>query len=383
MNSPHKKIFIIAGEASGDNIGAKLIAALKKESGNQVDIFGIGGEKMAKEGVKSLFPMKEISLIGFIEIIPHIPNILDRISQTAAEILRIKPDVVITIDSPGFNFRLAARLTGKGIKLVHFVAPSVWAYKPKRAEKVAKLYDHLLMLLPFEKPYFDKVGLKSTFVGHPFLEDDFMGGDGTKFRADNSIPENAPVLCVMPGSRKGEVERLLPIFSEAVEVLKKDYPDLFSVIIAAPDFAGVLQSEARDWPTKAVVISSAEDRKNAYAAANAAICKSGTVTLEPAMAGLPFVVAYKVNPVSAWILRRMIKVQYVSLVNLILGKQVVPELLQEDCNGQKIAASIKEILISRDDIAKYRQQVSEALSQMGLGSLPTPSEKAARAVLSL
>ncbi len=376
------KIFLIAGEASGDVLGAKLMYALIQQSKQPLHFHGIGGEKMAEAGLISLLPMQELSLIGFIEIIPHIPNLLKRLRQTLDNIQSLKPDIVITIDAPGFNFRVARKLKEQNFrgKLVHYVAPSVWAYKPERALKIAKIYDYLLCLLPFEPPYFDKVGLANRFVGHPIVEEPFIGGDGKLFRVTYNINPEAPILCLMPGSRHNELIRHTPIFKETAEQLQKSHPALRTVLITTHTLFPIIEKMIAHWQQKPIIITS-EARKEAYAASTLALAKSGTGTMELALAGVPMVITYRVHPLSAWMLRRMIKVNYVNLVNLILNKPAIPELLQESSTPANLAAALNALLSSETARKEQQAAMKEALAQLGFGTSPSPSEKAAEAVL--
>ncbi len=393
------KIFIITGEASGDALGAKLMAALKSElqhspppSSDGLQFHGIGGERMQAQEMQSIFPMEELSLIGFVEILPHIPNIFRRINQTVEEIIQLQPDVVVTIDAPAFCNRVARKIrkyeeansiaAENRLKLIHYVAPTVWAYKPKRAEKIAKIYDHLMVLLPFEPPYFERVGLPCTFIGHPIVEEDMAGGDGTEFRKQNNIATNAPVLALMPGSRSGELKRLLPIFADTVKILAGTIPELSVVILSTRRFEQKLQDETADWPVKAIVVSDKTQKKHALAASDAALVKSGTGSLEVAIASVPMVVAYKVNGFSAWLLKRMIKVNYVNLANIILDKEVIPELLQEQCTAKNLSEKLQELLENKIARQSQLSQTTPALEQLSHPDI-TPSIKAAQTVLQL
>ncbi|MDA0998848.1 MAG: lipid-A-disaccharide synthase, partial [Proteobacteria bacterium] len=212
-------VYLIAGEPSGDALGAKLMTALRAETGGGVEFAGVGGAMMTAEGLTTLFPMSDLTVMGIAEVLPNILTILSRIRQTAADVAARRADVVVTIDAPDFCFRVAKRLKGKGIPLVHYVAPSVWAWRPGRARKIAALVDHVLCLLPFEPPYFQRVGLTATFVGHSILESGAGSGDGTGFRSRHGIPPSAPLLAVLPGSRGSEITRLLTAFGEIVAVL--------------------------------------------------------------------------------------------------------------------------------------------------------------------
>ena len=378
-----KNIFLIAGEASGDALGAKLIAALKSLHPD-IKLSGIGGEKMQKLGLKSLFPMEELSLLGFAEIIPHIPHLLKRITETADHIEEIRPDIVVTIDAPAFNFRVARKLKERNskIKLVHYVAPSVWAYKPKRAEKIAALYDHLLTILPFEPEYFEKVGLPATFVGHSIVEENLSGGSRESFRQKHGIYKNAPVVYVMPGSRKSEIKRLLPVFFSTLEIMHEAFPDLVAVILATDAHKSEIKTKFSVSPFKSVVINSTEKR-DALAASDVGLVKSGTGTLELAIAGVPMVVAYKVNPISAFALRKMIMVPYVNIVNLLLNAPVIPEMLQEDCNPEYLSAALSSLLENKDERTNQLVNTQKAIQMLKCNTHITPSAKAASVISEL
>ncbi len=374
-----KKIFIIAGEQSGDNMGAKLMQALLEQDKN-IEFFGIGGALMGKEGIKSLFPMSELSIMGFFEIIPHIPSMLRRIRETVNKIKKISPHVVITIDSPGFCFRVAKKLVGHNIKLIHYVAPSVWAYKPGRAKKIAKIYDHLLAILPFEPPYFTKEGLKCSFIGHPIVEDKL--GNGKEFRFNHKIDPNNKILCVMPGSREAEIDRLLPIFSGVIKRLLGKIPNLSVVINSTEQMAVKIKAMLGENKLKIIILTQEQNKKNALAAANFALVKSGTSSLEVALAKVPMVVAYKVNKFSAMLLKMMLKVKFVSIINIIENKQVIPEFLQDDCNVSNLSKKLEQLItdkVKRDTQLAYCYQ---AITKLGLNDNKTPSQKAALIILS-
>ena len=374
----HPLIFIIAGEPSGDALGAALMAALKARS--EVSFAGVGGPLMAAQGLTSLFPMKELTVMGLAEILPLIPAMLRRIAGTVAEIRSLGPAALVTIDSPGFNFRVASRLKGAGIPLVHYVAPSVWAWRPGRARKIAGFLDHLLAVLPFEPPYFEAVGLPCTFVGHPVLESGAGDGDGPGFRRRHRISPEAPLIVALPGSRSSETGPLLPIFGQALALLEGRHPGLSAVVPTTDALGPEVEAAVRRWPLPGLVLR--RDKFDAFAAADAALAASGTVALELAMARTPAVIAYKVNPASAFLARRLLRITYVSLVNLILERRAVPEYLQEDCRPERLADALDGLLA--DDGARLAQAnaAEEALSRLGLGG-PSPSDRAAGAVLDL
>ena len=375
-------VFLVAGEPSGDALGGRLMAALAEETGGNVRFAGIGGEAMAEAGLASLFPMSELSVMGLVEVLPRLPRLMRRLRQTGDAVIAGRPDVVVTIDSPGFTLRLARRLKGAGIPIVHYVAPTVWAWKPGRAPKMARIVDHLLALLPFEPPYFEAVGLRCTFVGHPVVESGADQGDGPGFRQHHGVAPEAPLLVVLPGSRQGEIERHLPVFGETLRRLAAGRPSLRVAVPTVEAMAGAVAAGVRTWPGDPVVLRGRAERFAAFAAADVALAASGTVALELAMARTPAVIAYRMNPVTAWLARRLVKVRYVNLINIILDRAVVPELLQEDCQPQRLAAEVGRLL---DDSSAGDTQIAavgEALALLGYGG-ESPGRRAAREILAV
>jgi len=375
-------IFLVAGEPSGDSLGARLMAALRERTGGAVRFAGVGGPAMAGQGLSSLFPMADLTVMGLAEVLPRLPLLLRRIGETARAARRLEPDAVVTIDSPDFNFRLAKRLRNAGIPLVHFVAPSVWAWRPGRARVIARRIDHLLALLPFEPPYFEREGLACTFVGHPVVESGADRGDGAAFRRRHGIADDASLLCLLPGSRASETSRLLPVFAETAARLAAGRPDLRFVVPLAPSVDDAVKRSVADWAVPVVVVEDVAEKYDAFAAATAALAASGTVALELAMAGTPAVIAYRMSPPTAWLARRLLRVRHVSLVNLVLDRAVMPEFLQADCRADRLADAVGRLL---DDAGARRAQVTagrEALARLGLGG-PSPGLRAADAVLTV
>ena len=375
-------LFLIAGEPSGDALGARLMAAAKRLTGGKVRFIGIGGERMTAEGLVSLFPMGELTLFGIFELLPHLPNLIRRIDQTVAEIVRLRPDVVVGIDSPGFTVRVAkkVRAAEPAIPLVHYVAPTVWAWKPKRAAKYAAIYDHLLAVLPFEPPYFEKEGLACTFVGHSVVEGGAGKGNPAAFRERHGITPAERIVAVLPGSRKGEVSRLLPDFRATLDLLRPTHPDLVAVVPTVATVRDRVAAAVADWPIRTLMVEGDVEKYDAFAAAEAALAASGTVALELALARLPTVIAYRLNPVTVALYRRLIRVKYVNLVNLMLDRMLVPELLQQDCRPDRLAAELERLL---DDPTARQAQidgVAEVARWLGQGDTP-PSERAARTIL--
>jgi lipid-A-disaccharide synthase len=234
MEKREPLIFIVSGEASGDHLAGRLMAALKRKTGGRIRFAGIGGPQSESQGLESLFPMSELSVMGLAEVLPHLPRLIGRINETTAAVRRLKPDAVVTVDSPGFCLRLAHHLRGSGIPVIHYVAPQLWAWGPFRARKLKKRLTHIMALLPFEVPFFAKYGIPCTYVGHPAIDAGAAQGDGKAFRLRHGIAPDAPLLCVLPGSRAGEVRRMLPVFGDALRLLKDKYPGL-SVVIPVVD----------------------------------------------------------------------------------------------------------------------------------------------------
>ena len=374
-------VFIVAGEPSGDALGGSLMTALVEETGGNVCFAGIGGEMMTKVGLATQFPMSELSIMGLVEVLPRLPALVRRLCETEKAIVALKPDVVITIDSPGFTLRLAKRLKGKGILIVHYVAPTVWAWKPGRAPKMARVVDHLLTLLPFEPPYFEAVGLRCSFVGHPVVESGADQGDGVGFRRRHGIDAKAQVIAVLPGSRQNEIGRHLPIFGDAMAYLMAERPGLRIVVPTIDVLADSVKFIVDSWPGNPIVVRDRGERFAAFAAADAALAASGTVALELAMARIPAVIAYRMNPLTAWLARRLVKVRYANLINIILDRCVVPELLQENCRGERLAYELARLLDDPEESSAQTVAAGEALSLLGYGG-KSPGRRAACEVLS-
>lgn len=373
------KIFIIAGEASGDVLGFRLMQALHTLEPS-ISFSGVGGARMAEAGLTSLFPMQELALMGLAEILPKALHLKKRLAQTIAAIRAAQPDILLTIDSPGFTLRVLKAIGPGGPKRVHYVAPQVWAWRQKRVRHFPGLWDKLLCLLPFEPEFFAPYNLNPVFTGHPVLESGADKGNAERFRAVHNISVGAIPLVLMPGSRVTETRRLLPVFQETIARLKSDIPDLVPVIAAAPGIAEDVAAHSTSWPVTPIIVRDIEARYDAFAAAKAALTKSGTSTLELAMAGVPMAVTYRVNPLSAAIGRRLIKVPHVAMINLLAKQALVPELLQKECRPDLLAKTITSLLQSPH--AAQSQQVG---FKTALASLRAPeglsSTAAAKAIL--
>lgn len=377
-------IYLIACEPSGDQLGAALMGALQEQTGGQVRFAGIGGPLMAAAGLTSLFDARDLALLGVFEVLPKARMVLRRVKQALADIETKRPDILVTIDSWGFTGRIHERLTKKGsaIPRVRYVAPQVWAWRPGRAKQLTPWIHHLLTLLPFEPPYFTKYGLPATWVGHPVLEGGFAHGDGAAFRKRHGIAMDKRVVGVLPGSRRSEVKRLLPVFKEAVARLAERHPDVHVVMPTVDTVAHEVYTSSGGWAAPVTVVMDPDQRRDAFAACDCAMAASGTVSLELALAGVPHVIAYKVNKLSALAFRMLSKTRHVNLINILVGHEAVPERLQGKCKPDVIADDLT--LLMRDEMRRVAQRAdfSAALSKLSPGG-ERPSRRAAQVILSL
>lgn len=377
-------LFIIAGEPSGDALGAALIAALRERTGGRLRIAGIGGEQMAAEGLHSLVPLADLAVAGVAEVLPRAPLILRRVRETVAAVRAQRPDAVVTIDSSGFSWRVAHGLRRKGelLPLIHYVAPMVWAWRAGRARRMARWYDHLLTLLPFEPPYFERVGLAASYVGHPVLDSGAERGDAARFRAAHGIAQDELVIAVLPGSRGGEVRRLMPIFGAALRRLETIVGPFRTAVPTVATVADTVAAGVSDWPGRPLVLRGSAAKYDAFAASRAALAASGTVALELALAGVPMAVAYRLNPLTELLLDRVLKVRQVNLVNLLLGRKLVPEHLRRDCAPEPLAASVAALIRDERVRSAHRQGYDEALRRLR-GDVTSPSGAAADRILAI
>jgi lipid-A-disaccharide synthase len=323
--------------------------------------------------------------MGIAEVLPKLFSILSRIRLTAHKILMLKPDAVITIDSPDFCFRVIKKVKAQNqyIPCIHYVAPSVWAWRPGRAKKVAKFLDHLLTLLPFEPPYFERHGLGATFVGHPVVERAAQRGDGGRFRRKYGIKSSQSILCLLPGSRMSELDRLLEKFSKTANIVLQEKPDMVIAVPTLPHLKKHIKNFFTGKGINPIVVDNDEDKFDCFAASSAAIAASGTVSLELAIADTPHIIAYRVSGVTAFFVRKLVKTNYANLINILLNRPVVPELLQEQCEPVRMARETLKLLDQKEVRSAQLMDFREALIKIGLGDAETPGQKAAQAVLSV
>ena len=340
---------------------------------------------MREEGLASLVPLADLAVIGVAEVLPRAFAILRRVRETVAAIRAQRPDAVVTIDSSGFSWRIAQRLRrhGETLPLIHYVAPMVWAWRAGRARRMARWYDHLMALLPFEPPYFERVGLACSYVGHPVLDSGADRGDAVRFRAAHGLGRDDLLISVLPGSRGGEVRRLLPIFGAALRRLEQL---IGPFRVAVPTVATVARqcrrSRSAAGPGAPILVRRAQDKYDAFAASRAALAASGTVALELAMARLPMVVAYRLNPLTEALLDRVVKVRQVNLVNLLLEQPLVCELLRGACTPERLAAELARLVRDERVRAAHREGYDAAMRRLGAGDR-SPSLKAADQVLAI
>lgn len=384
------RFFMIAGEPSGDQLGAALMAGLRDETDGHVVFEGVGGPLMQAQGLDSLFPMDQLSVMGIAEVLPRLPLILRRIRETSAAVVASRPAALITIDSPDFCLRVAKRVRARRpeVRTIHYVAPSVWAWRPGRAAKMARVIDHVLALLPFEPPYMTAAGMTCDFVGHPVVTvPPATPSERAALRAVAGLGADQPMLALLPGSRAGEIKRHAALFRDVWDRLATAHPGLACVIPTVPDRAAAVQALFQNAPVRPYILDPSHHsrperlKQAAFADAAAALAVSGTVSLELAAAGTPMTVAYRMSPLSAAIARRLVSVRYASLVNIIEDAPIIPEYLQEHATADALTAEVSKLLSTptlRDAQTSRFETVMTALGRSG----PAPGRRAARSVLS-
>ena len=365
------KLFLIAGEPSGDRLGAALMAGLKQLVPD-VQFAGVGGPLMQAQGLQSLFPMDELSVMGIAEVLPKYLHLKRRIAQAAAAALAYGPAALITIDSPDFCLRVAAIVKDAQatLRTIHYVAPSVWAWRPGRAAKMARVIDHVMALLPFEPPYMTAAGMTCDFVGHPVVAEIPRPGAKPSFG-------DAPLILALPGSRRAEVSRLAPVFGQTMAAVLHRYPKARVVLPTLDHIAPLVQGLTKDWPVPLQIITDAAEKRQAFAAANVALAASGTVSLDLAAHGCPMVIAYDMHPLTLWLMRRMAKIDTVTLVNLVSDSRTVPEFIGMACRADLIAPALLSVL---NDPSRQMQAMDVTMNRLGRGC-EAPGLRAARSVL--
>ena len=358
---PKRKIFLIATEESGDRLGSALMKVLRQRLGDGVQFEGVGGTTMAREGLVSLFPIDELSIVGFAAVVRQLPKILRLIRETADAVTEAAPDALVIIDSPDFTHRVARRVRARNpaIPVIDYVSPSVWAWRPGRARAMLGYVDHVLGLLPFEPEEYRKLkGPPCSYVGHPLIEQlSQLRPNAEEQRRRDAEP---PVLLVLPGSRRSEIRHHLDVFGATLGRLRAEGRAFELMLPTMPHLEATVREGVASWPVKPEIGIGETEKRAAFRIAHAALAKSGTVTLELALAGIPMVTAYRVGAIEAFILRRAVQVSSVILANLVIGKDVIPEFLQEDCTPEKLAPALSEVLTD----SPLRRQQLEAFAQL-------------------
>jgi lipid-A-disaccharide synthase len=376
-----RRIFLVATEESGDRLGANLMKVLRQRLGGAVVFEGVGGRSMAREGLSSRFPIEELSIMGLAAVVRQLPMLLRRIRETADAVTQASPDVLVIIDSPDFTHRVARRVRARdsSIPIVDYVSPSVWAWRPGRARAMCGYIDHVLALLPFEPEAYRRLrGPPCSYVGHPLIEQIALLRPNPDEQARRDAPP--PVLLVLPGSRRSEIRHHMAVFGETLGRLHVEGVAFEPVLPTMPHLQAAVAEGVKDWKVAPRIVVGEKEKQAAFRIAHAAFAKSGTATLELAISGVPMVAAYRAGAVESWILRSMIKLNSVILANLVIGENVVPEFIQQDCTPEKLLPALREIL---GDTPLRRRQV-EAFAKldaiMSTGNAP-PSARAADIVL--
>ncbi len=365
------KLWLIAGEPSGDRLGAALMGALKGIDGG-VRFQGVGGPAMVAEGLATLFPMDELSVMGLAEIVPRYRALKRRIAQCAQAVLEEAPDALITIDSPDFCLRVARTVkeARPALRTIHYVAPSVWAWRPKRAARMARAVDHVLALLPFEPPYMHAAGMSCDFVGHPVVS------EPRATRRDGAHP----LILALPGSRRGEVARLAPVMGAVLGDVRQVHPTARVVLPTVPGVVDLVRQLSADWPIRPEIVEDAAAKRQAFADVDVALAASGTVSLELAANRCPMVIAYRLHPLTEWMMRRAALIDTFTLVNLVSETRVVPEFLGAECRADRIAPALLRLLADGPERAAQAAAMAVTMTRLGQGGDP-PAERAARSVL--
>jgi lipid-A-disaccharide synthase len=373
---------IVCGEPSGDALGAQLMAGLKQLAGDRIRFSGVGGLAMAREGFESLYPLDATAVMGLREVVPAIPRILKRVRQAVDFAVKTRPDVVVVIDSPDFTHRVAQGIKKRdpSIRTVDYVAPQVWASRAYRARKMASYFDLVLALFPFEVPFFRQYGLKAAFVGHPVIERAGKVGGGAALRARLGMAPDAPLLAVLPGSRTSEIRFILPEFRAAVKILAGEIPGLVTVLPTVPHVADKVRAATQGWPTPLHITEGEADKYAAFDAANVALAASGTVTAELALAHTPMVVGYKVGGLTFFLSKFLMTVTHITLINIILGREAVPEFLQSACTPQNLANAVAQLFAEPRARAAQVEAMTEFGRLLGEGD-EAPSLRAAHVLL--
>ncbi len=372
-----KKIFILTGEPSGDKLASKVIQELKK-SNSEIEYLCVGGENLKALGIKSIYDLKEITYIGFTNVITNIFKINKKINETVKAIIDFDPDILFTVDSPDFTLRVAERLKKQNpkIKTVHYVAPQVWVWREGRVKKIKKFIDHILLLFSFEKPYFEKEKMSNEFVGHPLLDESL----DSKIDINQIFEKNKALISVFPGSRNSEINILMPILLDFIKLMNNIYQDFVYIFHATKQHSDLIQSYVKSMSVKnCEIISDDKIKSHTLKKSIFAIAKSGTVSLEICKSKVPSIILYKMNFLNYLIVRLLVKVKFANIINIAAGKEVIPELLQTKCNPKELFKTVSSFI---EDPKKIKEQIENTQSVLNTFETEVPSSKLASRALS-
>jgi lipid-A-disaccharide synthase len=379
------RLFLVAGEHSGDALGAQVMARLNAQVRGRIRYFGVGGEGMRAHGLLSQFPLSDVAVMGLSAIVARLPTLISRVYRTVDAAVAAEPDAVVIIDSPEFTHAIAKRIRRRRphIPIIDYVSPSVWAWRAGRAARMRGYIDHVLALLPFEPEAHQRLGgPPCTYVGHPLIErySEITAVDPEPLRARLGLDPRKPVLVVLPGSRSSEVRQLIEPFGAAIAGLHARGIEPHVIVPVVDHLRGLIERGVMGWPVVPQFVEDHSDKFRAFKLATAALAASGTVTLELGLAGAPMVVAYRVDGLARH-LRFLVKVPSIVLANLVLGHNAFPEFVQEDCNGETLAGSLAPLFADTPERVQQRAALQEVPRRMLLGGGEQPSDLAARIVL--
>ena len=368
-----KKIFVLTGEPSGDKLASTAILKLQKDN-KDINYLSVGGENLKKIGIKSIFELKEITYLGFTSVLLNLFKIKKRINQTVDEILKFEPDILFSVDSPDFTLRVAEIVKKRNpkIKTIHYVAPQVWIWRKNRVKKIKKFIDHILLLFEFEKKYFDDENIKNTFVGHPLIENTSLN----KTDINNLVSKDKKIISIFAGSRKSETNVLLPILVDFINMMNKKDANYSFVFHATEENKEQIINFIRIKNIENIDVISNENMKSEILSKSVfAVCKSGTVSLQVCNANVPSIIIYKLNFINFMIFKLLVNVKFANIINIINNREVIPELLQNECNAKEIYNSVVYMLKNPDIGKKQLENCNQTLK--GIRSKTSSSSEVA------
>ena len=356
-----KKIFILTGEPSGDKLASKVISQLKS-SRSDIEYLCVGGEYLKALGIKSLYDLKEVTYLGFTKVLLNVFKIKKKINETVDKIIEFNPDILFSVDSPDFTLRVAKKVKKlkSTIKIIHFVAPKVWVWREHRVKHLKSFLDHILLLFPFEKNYFDKENINSTFTGHPLLEEK----ENKKVDISQIIKENKKIFSIYPGSRLSEISVLIPILFEFIKLMNEKYTDMFFIFHSTSEHSQLINNFLLEEGFKnCEVISDEKIKSHVLKQSIFAVSKSGTISLEICNAKIPSIIIYKMNSINFFIVKMLVKVKFANIINIAAGEEIIPELLQSSCNSKNIFKTVNELLMNQQALVKQVTKSQEIISK--------------------